>query len=47
MKILNHGASNIRHIARESVKLGVKAANEEEGFPGYELDNNNSLKETL
>ena len=48
MKMLNHDASNIRHIARESLKLdmrsrGVKTTNKEEGFLGYELDNNSRL----
>ena len=48
MKMLNHDDSNIRHIARESLKLdmrsrGVKTINEEEGFLGYELDNNSRL----
>ena len=49
MKMLNHVNCNIRHIARESLKLdmksrGVKTTNKEENFSGYELDNNNNSK---
>ena len=48
MKMLNHDDSNIRHIARESLKLdmksrGVKTTNKEESFLGHELDSNNRL----
>ena len=48
MKMLNHDDSNIRYIARESLKLDmrsreVKTTNKEEGFLGYELDNNSRL----